>query len=67
VSNTIINLSSNKLSLSLTLPNGLFSGLVQIPGTTRSNAFRGALLQSDAAGYGYFLGTNQSGRVYFGP
>jgi len=64
--NQIINQSSDKLNLSLTLSSGLFSGSVQVPGTSRSLSFKGALLQDEAAGFGYFLGTNQSGHVYLG-
>jgi hypothetical protein len=65
-SNRVINGSANKLTLSITTANGLFSGSVNVPGTARTNTFKGALLQDTDAGYGYFLGTNQSGRVFFG-
>src|SRR2546429_9097687 len=64
--NRFINGSPNSLSLSLTLSNGTFSGRVKVPGTTRTNTFKGALLQDSDSGYGYFLGTNQSGSVFFG-
>jgi hypothetical protein len=40
---------------------------VTAPGTTRSVPFKGVLLQNQTNGSGYFLGTNQSGRVFFGP
>jgi hypothetical protein len=66
-SNRVINDGANALSLSLVLSNGTFSGKVTVPGTTRTNAFKGALLQNAGSGFGYFLGTNQSGHVYFGP
>ena len=58
---------SNKLSLSLTVSNGAFAGSVTQPGLTRSNLFKGVLLQDENSGYGYFLETNRSGRVRFGP
>lgn len=61
--NRIVNTSSNKLVATVVRTNGLFSGSVTVPGTTRSLQFKGILLQRLAAGYGYFLGTNQSGRV----
>jgi hypothetical protein len=66
-SNRVINGSANSLTLSITLTNGVFSGSVKVPGTTRTNTFKGALLQNQNSGTGYFLGTNQSGWVYFGP
>ena len=64
--NRVINGSPNSLSLSLTRSNGLFSGSVKVPGTTRTNTFKGVLIQGLDSGYGYFLGTNQSGSVFFG-
>jgi hypothetical protein len=65
-SNRVINGSANKLNLSITTSNGTFTGSVNVPGTTRTNTFKGALLQDLDAGFGYFLGANQSGRVFFG-
>jgi hypothetical protein len=64
-SNRVINGSANSLSMSVTASNGLFSGSVKVPGTTRTNTFEGVVLQDARAGYGYFLGTNQSGEVTF--
>jgi len=32
-----------------------------------TRAFKGAVLQRQNLGSGFFLGTNQSGRVYLGP
>jgi hypothetical protein len=58
---------TNKLKLSITTSNGLFSGSMTPSGTHRSIAFKGALLQNAGAGYGFFLGTDQSGLVYLGP
>jgi hypothetical protein len=54
------------LTMTLSLPSGTFSGSVQIPGTTQNTSFKGAVLQGNAEGYGYFMGTNQSGRVFLG-
>jgi hypothetical protein len=63
-SNKVIDLSlTNKLSLSLSLANGTFSGSVREPGMTRSNWFKGVLLQDAEGGYGYFLESDRSGRV----
>jgi hypothetical protein len=65
-SNRVINGGANSLSLSVTASNGTFSGSVKVPGTPRTNSFKGAFLQDLNSGYGYFLGTNTSGRVFFG-
>ena len=61
--NRVINGSANFLSFNITLSNGTFAGSVKVPGTTRTNAFKGALLQDGNAGYGWFLGTDESGSV----
>jgi hypothetical protein len=66
-SNRVINGGPSSLSMSITRSNGLFSGSVKVPGTTRTNTFKGALLQDLDSGYGYFLGTNQSGSVFLAP
>jgi hypothetical protein len=67
-SNKVIDVSlTNKLSLSLTVSNGVFTGSLREPGLTRSNLFKGVLLQDENSGYGYFLETNRSGRVLFWP
>jgi hypothetical protein len=43
----------------------MFSGNVKVPETARTNTFKGVLLQGVGAGFGYFLGTNQSGEATF--
>jgi hypothetical protein len=58
--------SSTKLSLSIALSTGSFKGNAPNPGG-KQVSFGGVLLQNQNVGYGNFLGTNQSGRVYFGP
>lgn len=67
LNNLVTNLSPNKLSLVLTKPSGLFSGSLQPPGQTRLIPFRGVVLPSLGYGLGYYLSSNLSGRVYFGP
>ena len=59
--NAVVNQSTNKLTLTIGLANGTFSGTVAVPGTKTTSSFKGALLQNDDVGYGYFLGTNLSG------
>jgi hypothetical protein len=61
--NQVMNLSSNKLTMTVTLFTGLFNGSVMDTNTGKTISFNGALLQKLNAGYGYFLGTNRSGEV----
>jgi hypothetical protein len=65
--NLVTNASTNRLTFSLTPASGTFSGSVVVPGTRTTNAFKGALLQDEDAGYGYFLGTNTSGPLILTP
>ncbi len=65
VTNKVINLSSNKLSLTITNSSGLFSGAVTNPVDGRKITYKGALLQKRNAGRGTFAGTNETGRVLF--
>ncbi len=64
--NKVSNLGTNKLTLSISKSSGLFSGTVTPPGAARSISFKGALHQKQNYGGGFFLGTDQSGRVKFG-
>ena len=65
LSSKVTNASPNKLTLSFTLSSGLFSGTLIETGTVKKVVFKGAVLQSLNSGSGFFLGTNQSGRVSF--
>jgi len=65
--NRVTNQSNNKLSLTITTSSGLFQGSVVDPATSKSIPFSGAVLQKQNIGNGIFLGTNQTGRVLFGP
>jgi hypothetical protein len=55
----------NQFNLQISKPTGVFNGSVIASG--RTNAFNGVLLQKVGAGYGFFLGTNESGQVWFSP
>lgn len=66
VNNKVSPLGMDKLTLSVTLSSGLFSGSFTPPGATFSVPFRGALHQKQKYGSGFFLGVDQSGRVRFG-
>jgi uncharacterized repeat protein (TIGR01451 family) len=63
----VFNLSPDKLALTFTPASGLFKGTCVAAGTTRKITFNGAVLQKANRGSGYFLGTNQVGRVVFRP
>ena len=64
--NTVRNLDTNKLAFIVVKPSGLFSGKLTPVGETRSISLKGTLLPKQNLGTGYYLSTNQSGRVYFG-
>jgi hypothetical protein len=65
--NKIVNLSGNKLTMTLTTSSGLVKGSVTPPGATRAVSFQGAVHKAEKYGAGFFLGTNQSGGMLFGP
>jgi hypothetical protein len=59
--------TNGTLKMSLTTSSGLFKGSVANPTTGKSISFNGIVLQKQNFGGGFFLGTNQAGRVFFGP
>ena len=61
--NRLTNASQNLLSTSLSAGTGRFKGSFFDTGAVRSVKFNGVLLQKSTNGSGFFLGTNQSGRV----
>ena len=65
--NKVTNLSSNALTLTIVTTSGLFKGSVVNPATGKPIAITGVVLQKQNYGGGLFLGTDQVGRVYFGP
>jgi hypothetical protein len=65
--NRVSNLASNKLNLNVTVPNGQFNGRVIDPLTGKPIAFKGVILQKRGAGFGQFMGTNETGRVSIRP
>ncbi len=58
---------TNKLTLSFTPSSGLFSGSQVIPGNPKGITFQGVIVRGQTNGAGYFLGTEQSGRVVLEP
>lgn len=59
----VVNQGTNKLSLSASKSSGLFSGSATPPGGGKAVSFKGAVLQKQTNGFGFFLGTNASGRI----
>lgn len=64
--NKVVNLSPNKLTFSLK-NDGTFSGSVLNPSTGKSLKYTGAVLQKQGIGSGFFLGTDQGGKVLVAP
>ncbi|HEU0008310.1 MAG TPA: Ig-like domain-containing protein [Verrucomicrobiae bacterium] len=64
---TVAPTNVHRLTLTLSAAAGTFSGTFHNPATGKTSSIKGALLQKQNVGSGFFLGTNQSGRVYFGP
>jgi len=68
--NRVSNLTPEQpLTLTIALPTGRLQGSVTLTnaGLRVTRSFKGAVLQRQNFGSGFFLGTNQSGRVYLGP
>ncbi len=65
--NRITNAGPNSLAMTFRLSSGLFRGSLIPAGNTKAISFNGAVLQKAGLGSGYFLGTNQSGRVSIEP
>ncbi len=65
--NKITNLSSNKLTMTVTTSSGLFQGSVVDPASGKTLGFKGALFQKQNFGAGYFLNGRQTGRVLLLP
>lgn len=63
IGNKVTNLGTNQLKVSINLSSGLFTGSVTTPDGSQSFPFRGAVHQKQNQGWGFFLGTNQGGRV----
>ncbi len=63
----VIDQGTNKLSLTILRPSGLFRGSVEAPENGGTISYKGALFQNGDFGSGYFLHTNLSGPVWFGP
>ena len=65
--NRFLNLSANPMAVTVNTNNGYLSGWFKVPGLGKTNQFNGVLLQEQNGADGYFLGTNQSGRVQLWP
>jgi hypothetical protein len=58
---------THKFKMSISKSSGSFSGSVMPPGATRPIALKGVVLQKGKTASGFFVNTNQSGRVSLGP
>jgi hypothetical protein len=56
--------NTNKLSIVINAAKGTFSGSFVSPATGKPTALKGVLLPGVNAGFGYFLGTNQTGGIF---
>ncbi len=63
---TITSTNTSRLALSLTASSGLLIGSFVHPDTLKKSAIKGVILQKQAQGGGFFLGTNQSGSLVLG-
>jgi len=59
--NRVVNNSPNKLSMSFVPSTGLFSGSVTPPSGGPAVPYHGIVLMGTGVGYGYFLGSSESG------
>ena len=67
VSNKVILCVTNGLKLAITPKTGFFSGSFSNPATSKPLAFKGAFLQKENGGGGFFTGSNQTGFVTVEP
>jgi hypothetical protein len=65
VNSVVTNASPNAVTVKFTPASGLFTGTFIQAGTTRKISFSGVVQQKANYGSGYFLGTNETGRVTF--
>ncbi len=61
------SVSGASASLSLSAAKGTFKGSFANPPAKKKTPFNGVFLQNQNVGSGYFLGSDQSGKVSFGP
>ena len=59
----VTNTSDNKLTMSISRATGLFNGSATPPGATQAIPFKGAILQKQNRGAGFFLNLIDSGAV----
>lgn len=65
--NKFINNDTNKLTLTVSKANGLLSGTVTPPGSTRALPFKGVLLLKQTRGAGFLAGSNRTTQVHLDP
>ena len=65
--NRITTSDGNPVTLKFAVPTGLANGTIGVPGTNKVLTFRGVVHQKQNRASGYFLGTDQSGRLSLEP
>jgi hypothetical protein len=63
LNNLVTDQSGHKLNLTITSSSGLFRGSIVNPDTGKAMQFQGALFQDWKVGLGYYLDSNESGKV----
>lgn len=66
-SNSKVTSTNASVKMTITTTSGLFKGTVADPVSGRTLSFNGVVLQQQNLGGGFFLGTNQVGRVAIHP
>ncbi|MFO1487709.1 MAG: hypothetical protein U1F65_04455 [Verrucomicrobiota bacterium] len=61
--NKVVNLSSNKLTMTFSASTGVYQGTVADPVSHKTWPFSGVVLQRDNVGYGFLSGTNESSQM----
>ncbi len=64
--NKVVGSGDAKLRLALKTARGTFTGSLSLPSSPKVHKLNGVLMRQFDAGYGYFLGTDQSGQVRIG-
>jgi len=67
LNNKVTSSITSKLSLSINTTSGLFKGSALNPDTGKAFPFQGVLVEKSNNAGGFFLGPDQSGRVFLSP
>jgi hypothetical protein len=65
--NKIASTELNKVTMTFALPTGQVSGTAAVPGASKVLSYRGVVHQKQQRASGFFLGTDQGGRMALEP